>query len=107
MITLTERAIAAVKNIIAGQSNPDLKLRMGVKGGGCSGLSHTLKLDSNTEAWDKIFTFDGVTVVVDPKSLIFLDGTELDYVDDVMGGGFKFNNPGAKTTCGCGSSFAT
>lgn len=107
MITLTEKAIAAVKKIIADQHNPELKLRIGIKGGGCSGLSYTLKLDSTLEARDRTFIFDGVTVVVDPKSLIFLNGTELDYVDDVMGGGFKFNNPSAKTTCGCGSSFST
>ncbi|MBI3091811.1 MAG: iron-sulfur cluster insertion protein ErpA [Candidatus Tectomicrobia bacterium] len=106
MISVTEKAVTAVKKIIQEQNNPELKLRMGVKGGGCSGLSYTLNLDTKADAKDKAFEFDGLTVVVDPKSLLFLNGTTLDYVDDVMGGGFKFENPSAKTTCGCGSSFA-
>ncbi len=107
MISVTEKAIGAVKKIMEEQNNPDMKLRLGVKGGGCSGLSYTLNLDTKSETKDKVYDFDGLEVVVDAKSLLFLKGTTLDYVDDIMGGGFKFENPNARTSCGCGSSFST
>lgn len=108
MITLTENAIVAVKDIISKQGNKDLKLRLGIAGGGCSGYQYKLNLEKEeSKKSDKVFNFDGVTVVVDAKSLLFLGGVTLDYVSDPFGPGFSFINPDAKTTCGCGSSFST
>lgn len=104
-IEITETAVSQVKQLIESQGNPELKLRMGVKGGGCSGMSYTLQLDTQQREGDEVFQFDGVTVVVDVKSYLFLNGTKLDYVEDIMGGGFKFENPNAQRSCGCGSSF--
>ncbi|MDV2504543.1 MAG: iron-sulfur cluster insertion protein ErpA [bacterium] len=105
-LQLTETAVSQVKRLIEGQGNPELKLRVGVKGGGCSGMSYTLALDTQQREGDEAFSFDDVTVLVDMKSYLFLNGTTLDYVEDVMGGGFKFENPNAERSCGCGSSFS-
>lgn len=105
-LQLTETAVSQVKRLIEGQGNPELKLRVGVKGGGCSGMSYTLALDTQQKEGDEAFAFDDVTVLVDMKSYLFLNGTTLDYVEDVMGGGFKFENPNAERSCGCGSSFS-
>ncbi|MEE8219984.1 MAG: iron-sulfur cluster assembly accessory protein [bacterium] len=105
-LQLTETAISQVKRLIEGQGNPELKLRVGVKGGGCSGMSYTLALDTQQKEGDEDFSFDDVTVLVDMKSYLFLNGTTLNYVEDVMGGGFKFENPNAERSCGCGSSFS-
>lgn len=104
-IEMSETALVQVKKLIESQSSPDLKLRMGVKGGGCSGMSYTLQLDNQKHEGDEVFQFDGVTVLVDMKSYLFLNGTKLDYVEDIMGGGFRFENPNAERSCGCGSSF--
>jgi iron-sulfur cluster assembly protein len=105
-LTLTENAIAEIKRLMAAQDMPSVGLRMGVKGGGCSGMSYTLNFESETREHDQIFEIGGVKVVVDPKSLIYLEGTTLDYVNGLNGAGFKFVNPNATRTCGCGSSFA-
>jgi iron-sulfur cluster assembly protein len=105
-ITLTEKAAAQVarvkveNNIPAGHG-----LRLGVKGGGCSGLSYVLGFDEKPTEKDKVFTIRGVTVYIDPKSLFYLSGTVLDFSDGLNGKGFVFNNPQASKTCGCGSSF--
>ncbi|MDV2496515.1 MAG: iron-sulfur cluster assembly accessory protein [bacterium] len=105
-LQVTETAVLQVKRLIEGQGNPELKLRVGVKGGGCSGMSYTLALDTQQKEGDEAFFFDDVTVLVDMKSYLFLNGTTLNYVEDVMGGGFKFENPNAERSCGCGSSFS-
>ncbi len=105
-LQLTETAVSQVKRLMEGQGNPELKLRVGVKGGGCSGMSYTLALDTQQREGDEAFSFDDVTVLVDMKSYLYLNGTTLDYVEDVMGGGFKFENPNAERSCGCGSSFS-
>lgn len=105
-LQLTETAVSQVKRLIEGQGNSELKLRVGVKGGGCSGMSYTLALDTQQKEGDEAFSFDDVTVLVDMKSYLYLNGTTLDYVEDVMGGGFKFENPNAERSCGCGSSFS-
>lgn len=80
-------------------------LRLGVKGGGCSGLSYVLAFDEAPKESDRIFEINGITVFVDPKSLFYLSGTVLDFSDGLNGRGFVFNNPQAAKTCGCGSSF--
>jgi iron-sulfur cluster assembly protein len=82
-------------------------LRMGVKGGGCSGLSYNLEFDTELGKFDKQFDIDGVKVVVDAKSYLYLNGTTLDWVNQGLTGGFTFVNPNAKSSCGCGTSFTT
>jgi iron-sulfur cluster assembly protein len=106
-ITLTERAAQEVKTILEQQSlSPETTyLRMGVKGGGCSGFSYALDLTETKTEQDEEFDSHGVKVVCDPKSYLYLNGTTLDFKDEVMGRGFVFNNPNATHTCGCGSSF--
>lgn len=105
-ILLTEKAIGEVKKIMAENSIPaDYVLRIGVKGGGCSGLTYTLGFDAELKDNDKILMYGDVKVAVDWKSILYLTGTTVDYTDGLTGKGFVFNNPSAKKTCGCGSSF--
>ena len=104
-VKLTPDAIAEVRRMIQKQGQPDLGLRMGVKGGGCSGLSYSLNFDRKHEG-DNEFDFEDVKVFVDPKSYLYLNGTMLDYVDSLEGKGFKFVNPNAAKSCGCGESFS-
>jgi iron-sulfur cluster assembly protein len=106
-VVLSEAAVRQVKSLKQTQNLPDtVFLRMGVKGGGCSGLSYALEFDSETGPHDKEFEIDGVKVVVDRKSYLYLNGTTLDYVTQGLTGGFTFVNPQAKSSCGCGTSFS-
>jgi len=104
-VTLTEKAATQVKKLMAEQTQ-QVFLRMGVKGGGCSGLSYSLEFDTEVGKHDKKFDLDGVAVVVDTKSYLYLNGTTLDYVVEGLQGGFTFINPQAKSSCGCGTSFS-
>jgi iron-sulfur cluster assembly protein len=104
-LALTETASKHVKKMLEEQKLQDVFLRMGVKGGGCSGLSYSLEFDSELGPHDKKFEVDGVTVVCDAKSYLYLNGTTLDYVTEGLQGGFTFINPQAKSSCGCGTSF--
>lgn len=105
-ITLTEKAAAQVAKVKAENKIPESHgLRLGVKGGGCSGLSYVLGFDEAPKDTDKVFTVHNITVYIDPKSLFYLSGTVLDFSDGLNGKGFVFNNPQASKTCGCGSSF--
>ncbi len=107
MITLTERAAKKVGEIFAQQNMPaGTCLRVGIKGGGCSGFSYTLDVTDKPAADDEVFESGGQKIVCDPKSLLYLDGTEVDYNEDMLKGGFVFNNPNAKRSCGCGASFS-
>jgi|ERR1041385_185348 iron-sulfur cluster assembly protein len=106
-ITITEKAAIEIRRIKTENNIPEAHgLRVGVKGGGCSGLSYVLGFDSESKKGDKIFELHGITVYVDPKSLFYLSGTQLDFSDGLNGKGFVFNNPQATKTCGCGSSFS-
>ena len=104
-VALTEAAVTQVKQLMESQSLQNVYLRMGVKGGGCSGLSYSLEFDNETGPRDKKFDVDGVQVVCDAKSYLYLNGTTLDYVMQGLTGGFTFVNPNAKSSCGCGTSF--
>ena len=89
------------------QQNPQpIGLRVAVVGGGCSGFSYQMNFENQVNPIDKTFEFDGLKVIVDQASWVFLKGTKLDFVDSLEGSGFKFDNPNAKTTCGCGHSFS-
>jgi len=111
-ITVTEKAANEVKRIVAeqqqnGEVPEKIYLRMRVVGGGCSGFQHKLDLDPVVnEKLDDVFEFHGVPVVVDRRSLMYLDGVEVDFHDDLNRRGFSISNPNAKSTCGCGSSFS-
>jgi iron-sulfur cluster assembly protein len=110
LISLTPAAARKAREYLSQQENAEgMYLRMGVKGGGCSGFSYVLEFDRDVDAkYDRIFELEGVQVVVDRKSLLFLAGTTLDYTGDlhVIGeGGFTFQNPNSKRSCGCGTSF--
>jgi iron-sulfur cluster assembly protein len=105
-IVLTEKAVDEVRRIMEQNNIPEsYGLRVGVKGGGCSGLSYTLAFDADKREGDKELSIDGIRLFVDSKSLFYLMGTELDFTDGLNGRGFVFNNPQAVKTCGCGSSF--
>lgn len=106
-LQLSDAAIKQVKELKRAQNLPDtVFLRMGVKGGGCSGMSYSLEFDTELGPHDKEFDIDGIKVVCDKKSYIYLTGTTLDYVQEGLTGGFTFVNPNAKSACGCGSSFS-
>ncbi|MCP4592096.1 MAG: iron-sulfur cluster assembly accessory protein [bacterium] len=112
-ITLTEKAAREVDRIIAqqqedtpeGERKPKY-LRVGVKGGGCSGFSYTLDLTEDAVESDEHISQHGVELVCDPKSYLYLKGTTIDFKDDIMDRGFEFRNPNATSSCGCGSSFS-
>jgi iron-sulfur cluster assembly protein len=105
-ITITMKAIAEVKKIKEQNSlSDDHGLRVGVKGGGCSGMSYTLGFDGKPRDDDRILEAEGVRIFIDAKSMFYLMGMTLDFSDGLMGRGFTFNNPNATKTCGCGSSF--
>jgi len=107
-IILTPLAAKEISRIISEQElDPQkVRLRVGVKGGGCSGFSYILDLTETQKDSDEVFEQHGITIIVDPKSLLYLGGTTVDFKDEIMGRGFVFNNPNANTSCGCGSSFS-
>ena len=107
-LQLTERAIKRVRIAMAkeGVSPEEGGLRLGVMGGGCSGLSYSIKFDARPRERDRIYDFDGVRVFVDPKSFVYLHGMTLDYEETLMRQGFNFINPNSSRSCGCGSSFS-
>jgi iron-sulfur cluster assembly protein len=106
-VALSEAARKQVQQLKETQNLPDtVFLRMGVKGGGCSGMSYLLEFDSEKGPHDREFEVDGVKVVVDKKSYLYQNGTTLDYVTQGLTGGFTFVNPNAKSSCGCGTSFS-
>ncbi len=107
MIKVSESAKMQVAKLMADENHPsDSCVRVGVEGGGCSGLMYQLKFDNQMQEGDQIFEDNGVKVVVDRKSFLYLIGTELEYTGGLNGKGFVFNNPNASRTCGCGESFS-
>lgn len=104
-IRITETAAEEIKRQQVKRGTPKAIVRIGIRGGGCTGFSYIFDwVEEEPRATDKVFAAHGVRVCVDPKSLVYLRGTELDFVTSMMGHGFKFNNPNAKGTCGCGES---
>ena len=107
-VILTETAAREIKTIIEQQEldAANVRLRVGVKGGGCSGFSYVLDLTEQQKETDEVFEQHGVKIICDPKSMLYLGGTTIDFKDEIMGRGFVFQNPNANSTCGCGSSFS-
>ena len=106
-ILLTEKACKEIKKIMSENQIPDTYgLRVGIKGGGCSGFTYSLGFDAASKEGDTIITSEDIKLFVDGKSLFYLSGTELDFSDGLNGKGFVFNNPNATKTCGCGDSFS-
>jgi iron-sulfur cluster assembly protein len=107
-VILSESAAREIRNIVQQQELDveKIRLRVGVKGGGCSGFSYLLDLTETQKDSDEIFEQHGIKIIVDPKSLLYLGGTTIDFKDEIMGRGFVFQNPNATSTCGCGSSFS-
>ncbi|RME77108.1 MAG: iron-sulfur cluster insertion protein ErpA [Chloroflexi bacterium] len=107
MINLTEVATQKLQGIMAEKGLEGYALRVFVSGGGCSGLSYGMTFAEGPELGDQVMECNGVKVVIDPASFPYLDGAQIDYVDSLMGGGFRIDNPNAVRTCACGSSFQT
>jgi iron-sulfur cluster assembly protein len=105
LVQVTPKAVAEIQRFIARQDNPNLCIRLAVKGGGCSGLSYHLDYDEPRER-DHVIVHEGIRVLIDRKSAIYLKGMTLDFNDGLNGRGFKFINPNASNTCGCGESFS-
>lgn len=106
MLTITENAANKIKEVIEEEGNTDLKLRIFVQGGGCSGFQYGFTLDELQNDDDFSIDAHGISVLVDSMSFQYLQGAEINYVDDISGSQFTIKNPNAETTCGCGSSFS-
>jgi iron-sulfur cluster assembly protein len=106
MIEVTPKAVQKIREAFSKQGVTGGGLRLGVLGGGCSGLSYQFRYDAKPRATDKIFEYEDVQVYVDPKSMVYLDGMTLDWKDSLIHSGFAFDNPHAKKSCGCGTSFS-
>ena len=107
MIHVTEKAAEQIKALMKKEGLEDHALRVAAVGGGCSGMSYRLEFSKETAGEDKVYEENGVRILVDKKSYIVLNGTTLDYTDGLSGTGFVFQNPNAKSTCGCGTSFSS
>jgi len=106
-IVLTPKAVEMVKNAMDQEGLKDHGIRVGVVGGGCSGFQYSMDFEKAGADGDLVFEQEGIRFFVDPMSSMYLQGVTIDYVQGLQGAGFKFNNPNAKTTCGCGQSFST
>lgn len=106
MLNLTDSAVSAVRRFIDSTESPVAGLRIKVEGGGCSGFQYGMKLEAEAEAADQVLDFSGVKVLVDSASVTLLDGVTVDFIDGLEGSGFKFENPNATNSCGCGKSFS-
>ncbi len=104
VVTLTDIAADKVRGFLPAEEQPEAGLRVGIKGGGCSGFQYSLALDEKRDG-DEVFEYEGIRVLVDAQSLKYVDGSEVDYTESLMGAGFQVNNPNVVASCGCGSSF--
>ena len=103
-IVITANAAKEIRRQAAKRGTPEAFIRVGIRGGGCTGFSYVFEWEEEPKTTDKVFSENDVKLVVDPKSYLYLRGTELDFVTSLMGHGFKFNNPNVKGACGCGES---
>jgi len=107
ILSVTQPAIETIRNLLQQRNIPNHALRVFVTGGGCSGLQYGMAFEEAPQDFDKVVELDGVRLLVDPTSLMYLRGATIDFVDSLMGGGFRIENPNAVSACGCGSSFKT
>jgi iron-sulfur cluster assembly protein len=107
ILTVTPAAAQTIHTLLAQRQIPNHALRVFVSGGGCSGMQYGMAFEESPRDFDKVVAIDGVRLIVDPTSLMYLQGATIDYVDSLMGGGFRIDNPNAVSTCGCGHSFRT
>ena len=106
MLTITESATNKIRDLLAEENNPKLKLRTFVQGGGCSGMQYGFTFDEDQNEDDFTIEENGVIILIDSASMMYLDGASIDFKEDLMGSSFTINNPNAETTCGCGISFS-
>ena len=105
ILTITEAAAGRVKTLLEGRGKPSFGIRVGLRSKGCSGLSYTLEFAEEAGPYDELIEAYGVKILVDPKAVMFIIGSEMDYVEDKLSSGFVFKNPNEKGQCGCGESF--
>ncbi len=105
LMSITQAAVGRIKELLDGRGKPSAGIRVGISSKGCSGMSYTLEFADQQELHDDVVKQDGITVFIDPKAIMFLIGTEMDFVEDGLQSGFVFNNPNEKGRCGCGESF--
>ena len=105
-IFVTKNAVKRLKGVMKSDNKEDYFLRMSVEGGGCSGMTYKMDFDEKRKEFDKVFKSNGLTVICDLKSWLYLKDVKIDYSDDLLNGGFKITNPNAERTCGCGTSFS-
>ena len=105
-IFVTENAVNKLKGVMKSDNKENYFLRMSVEGGGCSGMTYKMDFDKKQNEFDKVFKSNGLTVICDLKSWLYLKDVKIDYSDDLLNGGFKITNPNAERTCGCGTSFS-
>lgn len=107
ILSVTPSAVGVIRNLLQQRNIPNHSLRVFVSGGGCSGMQYGMAFEETAKEFDKVVSVDGVSLLVDSTSLMYLQGATIDYVDSLMGGGFRIDNPNAVSSCGCGSSFRT
>jgi iron-sulfur cluster assembly protein len=105
LMSITQAAVGRIKELLDGRGKPSAGIRVGISSKGCSGMSYTLEFADQQELHDDVVKQDGITVFIDPKAIMFLIGTEMDFIEDGLQSGFVFNNPNEKGRCGCGESF--
>jgi iron-sulfur cluster assembly accessory protein len=107
VLTVTPTAAGVIRNLLEQRQIPNHALRVFVSGGGCSGMQYGMAFEEGPKDFDRVVETDGVRLIVDPTSLMYLEGAVIDFVDSLMGGGFRIDNPNAVSSCGCGHSFRT
>lgn len=105
VLTVTTSAVTVIRNLLSERDIPNHALRVFVSGGGCSGMQYGMAFEEVARDYDRVVEVDGVRLLVDPNSLMYLQGATIDYIDSLMGGGFRIDNPNAVSSCGCGHSF--
>lgn len=105
ILTVTPSAVTVIRNLLNERNIPNHALRVFVTGGGCSGMQYGMSFEENARDYDNVVEVDGIRLLVDPTSLVYLKGANIDFVDSLIGGGFRIDNPNAASSCGCGHSF--
>jgi iron-sulfur cluster assembly accessory protein len=107
ILSVTPQAVKTIRSLLEQRNIPNHMLRVFVSGGGCSGLQYGMAFEADAQEYDRVVEVDGVRLIIDPTSMMYLKGASIDFVDSLMGGGFRIENPNAVSSCGCGHSFKT